>query len=297
MLTRPSGGVPRLARADELRHRQPDCAEEVQGGRGHGRLRTASSTRPARSARSIRSAPGRTCSSRGRSATSCAREEPDATGARRPNARPSIDLPARSPTTQRGCRRCRRGEIQGYDIVEPQDIAHDQERRAASRSSTGRRSTSATSGSTRRCTPFEQHRSCARPSPTASTGRLWSTRSTAGVAVVANQFLPPQRLRLRQTGVPSYPYDPAKAKALLQQAGLTLPVQVDFWYPTNVSRPYMPDPQRTSRRSGEPQQVRLQGRTAQRTVAPGLPRPTSRTARPASTCSAGPATTATRRTS
>jgi len=31
---------------------------------------------------------------------------------------------------------------------------------------------------------------------------------------------------------------------LLQQAGMTLPVQLDFWYPTGVSRPYMPDPQR-----------------------------------------------------
>ena len=41
-----------------------------------------------------------------------------------------------------------------------------------------------------------------------------------------------------------YDYDPDKAKQLLQQAGLTLPVQIDFWYPTGVSRPYMPDPQR-----------------------------------------------------
>ena len=44
--------------------------------------------------------------------------------------------------------------------------------------------------------------------------------------------------------MPKYPYNPAKAKALLQQAGLTLPVEVEFWYPTDVSRPYMPDPKR-----------------------------------------------------
>jgi peptide/nickel transport system substrate-binding protein len=31
---------------------------------------------------------------------------------------------------------------------------------------------------------------------------------------------------------------------LLQAAGLTLPVAVEFWYPTDVSRPYMPDPPR-----------------------------------------------------
>ncbi len=46
------------------------------------------------------------------------------------------------------------------------------------------------------------------------------------------------------TSVPKYPYNPERAKALLRQAGLTLPVEVEFWYPTDVSRPYMPDPQR-----------------------------------------------------
>ena len=44
--------------------------------------------------------------------------------------------------------------------------------------------------------------------------------------------------------VTEYPYDPEKAKSLLQKAGCTLPVQVEFWYPTDVSRPYMPDPKR-----------------------------------------------------
>ena len=44
--------------------------------------------------------------------------------------------------------------------------------------------------------------------------------------------------------VTEYPYDPEKSKELLQQAGLTLPVPIDFWYPTDVSRPYMPDPKR-----------------------------------------------------
>jgi len=60
----------------------------------------------------------------------------------------------------------------------------------------------------------------------------------------ANQFLPPALFGNAKTGVPAYPYDPEKAKALLKQAGLTLPVKVDFYYPTNVSRPYMPTPDR-----------------------------------------------------
>ncbi len=64
----------------------------------------------------------------------------------------------------------------------------------------------------------------------------------AGRGVVADQFLPNQVVGFAHSGVPQYPYNPDKAKALLKQAGLTLPVPVDFWYPTNVARPYMPDP-------------------------------------------------------
>ena len=44
--------------------------------------------------------------------------------------------------------------------------------------------------------------------------------------------------------VVTYDYDPAKSKQLLQKAGLTMPVSLDFWYPTEVSRDYMPDPKR-----------------------------------------------------
>jgi peptide/nickel transport system substrate-binding protein len=65
-----------------------------------------------------------------------------------------------------------------------------------------------------------------------------------GVGVPADQFLPPALFGHAKTGVTKYPYNPDKAKQLLQQAGLSLPVKVEFWYPTNVSRPYMPDPQR-----------------------------------------------------
>jgi peptide/nickel transport system substrate-binding protein len=65
----------------------------------------------------------------------------------------------------------------------------------------------------------------------------------AGRAQVANEFQPPQLFGWSKNVV-KYPYNPDKAKQLLQQAGLTLPVKIDFWYPTNVSRPYMPDPAR-----------------------------------------------------
>ena len=64
----------------------------------------------------------------------------------------------------------------------------------------------------------------------------------AGRGIVAQEFMPPQLFGWTNK-VPKYPYNPAKAKALLRKAGLTLPVKVDFWYPTSVSRPYMPNPQ------------------------------------------------------
>jgi len=72
----------------------------------------------------------------------------------------------------------------------------------------------------------------------------------AGRGTVADQFLPDQVVGFAKTGVPQYPYNPTKAKQLLQQAGLTLPVPIDFWYPTNVSRPYMPDPKRNAEAFG-----------------------------------------------
>jgi peptide/nickel transport system substrate-binding protein len=64
-----------------------------------------------------------------------------------------------------------------------------------------------------------------------------------GRAVVAKEFMPPEVVGYADD-VKEYPYDPEKAKQLLRQAGLTLPVEVDFWYPSDVSRPYMPDPKR-----------------------------------------------------
>lgn len=64
-----------------------------------------------------------------------------------------------------------------------------------------------------------------------------------GRGQVANEFMPPQVIGYAKD-VQKYSYDPAKAKDILQKAGFKLPVQLDFWYPTSVSRPYMPDPQR-----------------------------------------------------
>jgi peptide/nickel transport system substrate-binding protein len=72
----------------------------------------------------------------------------------------------------------------------------------------------------------------------------------AGRGQVANQFLPPLVVGYAPKGVPTYTFNPDKAKQLLQQAGVSLPLAVDFYYPTSVSRPYMPDPKRNAEAFG-----------------------------------------------
>lgn len=65
----------------------------------------------------------------------------------------------------------------------------------------------------------------------------------AGRGQVAHAFMPPSLFGYAKD-VKKYTYDPERSKRLLRQAGLTLPVRIEFWYPTGVSRPYMPDPRR-----------------------------------------------------
>jgi peptide/nickel transport system substrate-binding protein len=62
-----------------------------------------------------------------------------------------------------------------------------------------------------------------------------------GRGVVAKQMMPPE-VEGYSDSVTEYEHDPEKAKQLLRDAGLTLPVEIEFWYPSDVSRPYMPNP-------------------------------------------------------
>jgi peptide/nickel transport system substrate-binding protein len=64
-----------------------------------------------------------------------------------------------------------------------------------------------------------------------------------GRGIVAKEFMPKEIFGYAED-VPTYEYDPARSRQLLQQAGLTLPVEIEFWYPTDISRDYMPDPKR-----------------------------------------------------
>ena len=59
-------------------------------------------------------------------------------------------------------------------------------------------------------------------------------------AEVATQFQPPLVFGW-SADVPQYNYDPEKAKALIAESGAT-DLEIEFYYPSDVSRPYMPDP-------------------------------------------------------
>ena len=140
------------------------------------------------------------------------------------------------------------GEIQGYDLVDPADIG------SISSSSTLKiLSRPAFNvgyvGINQKMKPFDDIH--VREALAYGLDRAGVVKSFyAGRGQVANQFMPNQVVGYATKGVPSYPYNPDKAKQLLQAAGLTLPVPVDFWYPTSVSRPYMPDPKKNAEAFG-----------------------------------------------
>jgi peptide/nickel transport system substrate-binding protein len=65
----------------------------------------------------------------------------------------------------------------------------------------------------------------------------------AGRAQVAVEFQPPTLFGWTNK-VPKYAFNPTKARELLNSSSCKVPCKVEFWYPTGVSRPYMPDPKR-----------------------------------------------------
>jgi peptide/nickel transport system substrate-binding protein len=61
----------------------------------------------------------------------------------------------------------------------------------------------------------------------------------AGQGVPADNWMPPGTQYYKAEALPTY--DPEKAKALIAESGET-DLTLDFWYPSDVTRPYMPDP-------------------------------------------------------
>ncbi|MEY2424679.1 MAG: peptide/nickel transport system substrate-binding protein, partial [Actinomycetota bacterium] len=60
-------------------------------------------------------------------------------------------------------------------------------------------------------------------------------------AQVAKEFQPPDLFGYSKN-VTEYKYDVDQAKKLISESGVTNPT-LEFWYPTGVSRPYMPEPE------------------------------------------------------
>jgi peptide/nickel transport system substrate-binding protein len=133
------------------------------------------------------------------------------------------------------------GEIQGYDLVEPQDIQTiegDDSLQILDRPAFNVGYVTIN----QKVPPFDQLP--VRQAVAAGLDRQAVVDNFyAGRGEVANEFMPPSLFGYADD-VQTYTYDPAKAKSLLQKAGVTVPLKVDFWYPTDVSRPYMPDPKR-----------------------------------------------------
>ena len=120
-LTKPSATfIPALSQ-QAFSIASPKALQEFNADAGHASTQRASSPRPARSAPSIRSAPARSSSTRGPGTTGSCSCGTRTTGATRRQLdeliiRPIADNAARLQALQTG-------EIQGYDLVEPQDIA------------------------------------------------------------------------------------------------------------------------------------------------------------------------------
>jgi peptide/nickel transport system substrate-binding protein len=133
------------------------------------------------------------------------------------------------------------GEIQGYDLVEPQDIETieaDENLQVLNRPAFN----VAYVGINQSKPPMDDIE--VRKAIAYGLDRQGVVDSFyAGRGVVATQFMPPE-VNGYADDVTEYTYDPEMARQILTDAGYELPVEISFAYPSDVSRPYMPDPKR-----------------------------------------------------
>jgi len=133
------------------------------------------------------------------------------------------------------------GEIQGYDLVEPQDIQTiegDSNLQILDRPAFN----VGYVGFDQKHKPLDNIK--VRQAIAYALNRQEVVDSFyAGRGVVANEFMPPE-VEGYADDVTEYPYDLNKAKQTLASSGVSTPINITFCYPTDVSRPYMPDPKR-----------------------------------------------------
>ena len=133
------------------------------------------------------------------------------------------------------------GEIQGYDLVEPQDVSTiegDDNLQILDRPPFN----VGYVGINQAHAPLDQIE--VRQAIAAALNRQEVVDTFyGGRGEVAHAFMPPDVVGYADD-VTQYEYDPERAPQLLQEAGVQTPLELTFCYPTDVSRPYMPDPQR-----------------------------------------------------
>jgi peptide/nickel transport system substrate-binding protein len=133
------------------------------------------------------------------------------------------------------------GEIQGYDLVEPQDvptIEADENLQILDRPAFN----VGYVGINQATEPLDQLE--VRQAIAHALNRQEVVDNFyAGRGEVAHAFMPPDLFGYADD-VTQYEFDPARSQELLEEAGITTPLEIEFCYPTDVSRPYMPDPQR-----------------------------------------------------
>ena len=143
---------------------------------------------------------------------------------------PIADGPARRQALQSG-------DIQGYDLVDPADL---QPLEAAGFQILDRPAFNvAYVGFNTAKPPFDNLKIRQAIAHALNRQALVTAKYPPG-AEVAKEFMPPSLFGYSDD-VTEYPYDVEKAKTLIAESGVANPT-LEFWYPTGVSRPYMPDP-------------------------------------------------------
>jgi peptide/nickel transport system substrate-binding protein len=130
------------------------------------------------------------------------------------------------------------GEIDGYDLVDPADVellesgGYQILRRPAFNV--------AYIGFQQNVPPFDNLQIRQAIAHAIDFDNIIRTNYPEG-AVRATQFMPPELFGWADD-VTTYDYDPDLARDLIAQSGVTN-LTLPFWYPTDVTRPYMPNPQ------------------------------------------------------
>jgi peptide/nickel transport system substrate-binding protein len=130
------------------------------------------------------------------------------------------------------------GDIDGYDLVDPADVDALEEagftilRRPAFNVGY--------IGFQQNAAPFDNQQIRQAIAHAIDKEKLLQTNYPEG-SEVATQFMPPELFGWAED-VTTYDYDPDRARELIAESGVT-DLTLPFWYPTDVSRPYMPNPQ------------------------------------------------------